>query len=212
MVKSSLAVGAVIGELQLLPLGAVEDDIQHLLGQEGDGDETSTSNNSSTSSNSTSGDQSYVDSAPASSVPMSGSQIQGTADSLINKYDTELVELITKDLDDVKDRILTKIINASYIHILKNSDIILNTIIQSLPNTIQANPNIRDLFPILLVQSMLASYEIIQQVIIDTYSEMVQEAKNEKKPVPEFEPQNQTFVNNFIIGLDKKLEDVINND
>ena len=177
-----------------------------------EGEESSTqaaSQSSASSSNGAGGPRYGVGSGP---VPLSGGEIDQEANSLINKFDKELMNEVTKDLPSIKDQILTKLVNASYVHALKSGDTMFNSIIGSLNNSVQVNQNLINIFPIILVQAMVSSFKIIASTVSMTYNDEKKEASESGESKVEFNPIKDTFLMNFIVNLKKNLEEKINLD
>ena len=177
-----------------------------------EGEESSTqaaSQSSASLSNGAGGPRYGVGSGP---VPLSGGEIDQEANSLINKFDKELMNEVTKDLPSIKDQILTKLVNASYVHALKSGDTMFNSIIGSLNNSVQVNQNLINIFPIILVQAMVSSFKIIASTVSMTYNDEKKEASESGESKVEFNPIKDTFLMNFIVNLKKNLEEKINLD
>ena len=119
---------------------------------------------------------------------------------------------VTKDLPSIKDQILTKLVNASYVHALKSGDTMFNSIIGSLNNSVQVNQNLINIFPIILVQAMVSSFKIIASTVSMTYNDEKKEASESGESKVEFNPIKDTFLMNFIVNLKKNLEEKINLD
>ena len=178
--------------------------------EEGEESSTQGASQSSTSSSDGAGASQYgVGSGP---VPLSGGQVDQEANSLINKFDKELMNEVTKDLPSIKDQILTKLVNASYVHALKSGDTMFNSIIGSLNNSVQVNQNLINIFPIILVQAMVSSFKIIASTVSMTYNDEKKKASETGESKVEFNPIKDTFLMNFIINLKKNLEEKINLD
>ena len=177
-----------------------------------EGEESSTqdaSQSSASSSNGTGGPRYGVGSGP---VPLSGGEIDQEANSLINKFNKELMNEVSKDLPSIKDQILTKLVNASYVHALKSGDTMFNSIIGSLNNSVQVNQNLIKIFPIILVQAMVGSFKIIASTVSTTYNDEKKKASESGESKVEFNPVKDTFLMNFIVNLKKNLEEKINLD
>jgi hypothetical protein len=179
--------------------------------KEGDDEQsTTTSSQSGSSAVSDSGQAKYgVGSGP---VPLSAGEINNEASSLTNKFNKELMNEVTKSIPDIKDQILTKMVNASYVHALKSGDVMLNSIIGSLNNSVQVNSNLINIFPIILVQAMVASFEIIATTINRTHNEEKTETNEGKKDDVKFDPTLDPFLMNFMKNLKENIEEKINLD
>ena len=178
--------------------------------EETDEQSTTTSSQSGSSAVGNSGQAKYgVGSGP---VPLSAGEINNEASSLTNKFNKELMNEVTKSIPDIKDQILTKMVNASYVHALKSGDVMLNSIIGSLNNSVQVNSNLINIFPIILVQAMVASFELIATTINRTHNEEKTETNEEKKDDVKFDPTLDPFLMNFMKNLKENIEEKINID
>ena len=180
--------------------------------EEKEGEESSTqgaSQSSTSSSDGAGGSQYGVGSGP---VPLSGGQVDQEASSLINKFDKELMNEVTKDLPSIKDQILTKLVNASYVHALKSGGTMFNSIIGSLNNSVQVNQNLINIFPIILVQAMVSSFKIIANTVTMTYNDEKKEAAESGESKVEFNPVKDTFLMNFMKNIKENIEEKMNLD
>jgi hypothetical protein len=143
---------------------------------------------------------------------LTGSEINQNSDELVTKYNDALFKLISKDLDTIKSQVLQRILNASYLHAMNNSSIVLESITESIGTVVQeiVNPDMNSGmnsgmmqydFPsfILLVQALHQSNKYLIDALTTTYMNQKQKASDEGKTDEViFDPTNSTFIVDFM--------------
>lgn len=127
-------------------------------------------------------------------------EIEQTAIQLHDGYSKTLIDMATKKLDKTTDLLSKKMVNASYVYMLKHSDSVLNSTLNSIESTIMGNANMKDMLPILVVQALFNSRNEVMSTIRDVYDE------NKKNGDKVFDPTKEDFVTNFIGKLVDKLK------
>ena len=139
------------------------------------------------------------------------------ADDLLVKYETNLLESLSKNIPTESDKILQKVLNASYVYATANGDTILKSITDTLRETILNDPimspngsgrgmsrGISIIISVIIIQSLFSAYKDVKQAILDVYNELVEQNENPEVP-PEFLPTTPEFVASFVGKLKENI-------
>jgi hypothetical protein len=163
---------------------------------------------------------------PSSDAPeMSAHAENQMADDLLVKYETKLLESLSKKIPDESDKILQKVLNASYVYATANGDTILKSITDTLRETILNDPIMspdgsgqgmsryasrqgvsRDIsitISVIIIQSLFSAYKDVKQAILDVYNEMVEQSDPDAPP--EFLPTSPEFITSFVGKLKENI-------
>ena len=163
---------------------------------------------------------------PSSDAPeMSAHAENQMADDLLVKYETKLLESLSKKIPDESDKILQKVLNASYVYATANGDTILKSITDTLRETILNDPIMspdgsgqgmsrygsrqgmsRDIsitISVIIIQSLFSAYKDVKQAILDVYNEMVEQSDPDAPP--EFLPTSPEFITSFVGKLKENV-------
>lgn len=149
---------------------------------------------------------SYLEKINLKKREMTGGEIEQNADELLKKFGNSLIENVTSDIPTISPQILQRMLNASYVHALKNGDQLLNSAQVALSETIKTTPLLMDIFPIILVQALYNSNKIISESIVNTLHKQNEDArkKGEKNTIP-FKPLDPNFIVIFMEILKKNV-------
>ena len=154
---------------------------------------------------------------PSSDAPeMSAHAENQMADDLLVKYETKLLESLSKKIPDESDKILQKVLNASYVYATANGDTILKSITDTLRETILNDPIMspdgsrqgmsRDIsitISVIIIQSLFSAYKDVKHAILEVYNEMVEQSDPDAPP--EFLPTSPGFITSFVGKLKEKV-------
>ena len=142
---------------------------------------------------------------------MTGGEIDQTADDLIVKFGSSLIENITTDIPTISPQILQRMLNASYIHAIKNGDQLVDSANNTLANTIKSTPLIRDIFPVILVQALYNSGKYVMESLAQTFQQQKKDARDKGKDDDfTFNPNDPNFVIIFMGKLKENISERIN--
>ena len=142
---------------------------------------------------------------------MTGGEIDQTADDLIVKFGSSLIENITTDIPTISPQILQRMLNASYIHAIKNGDQLVDSANNTLANTIKSTPLIRDIFPVILVQALYNSGKYVMESLAQTFQQQKKDARDKGgNDDITFKPTDPNFVIIFMGKLKENISERIN--
>ena len=142
---------------------------------------------------------------------MTGGEIDQTADDLIVKFGSSLIENITTDIPTISPQILQRMLNASYIHAIKNGDQLVDSANNTLANTIKSTPLLMDIFPVILVQALYNSGKYVMESLAQTFQQQKKDARDKGKDDDfTFNPNDPNFVIIFMGKLKENISERIN--
>ena len=142
---------------------------------------------------------------------MTGGEIDQTADDLIVKFGSSLIENITTDIPTISPQILQRMLNASYIHAIKNGDQLVDSANSTLANTIRTTPLLMDIFPVILVQALYNSGKYVMESLAQTFQQQKKDARDKGKDDDfTFNPNDPNFVIIFMGKLKENISSRIN--
>lgn len=142
---------------------------------------------------------------------MTGGEIDQNANDLIQKFGSSLIENITTDIPNISPQILQRMLNASYIHSIKNGDQLVDGANNALSNTIKTTPLLMDVFPIILVQALYNSGKYVMESLAQAFQQQKKDArdKGEKDDIT-FKPTSNGFIIIFMSKLKENISNRIN--
>lgn len=142
---------------------------------------------------------------------MTGGEIDQNANELIQKFGSSLIENITTDIPNISPQILQRMLNASYIHSIKNGDQLVDGANNALSNTIKTTPLLMDVFPIILVQALYNSGKYVMESLAQAFQQQKKDArdKGEKDDIT-FKPTSNGFIIIFMSKLKENISNRIN--
>ena len=142
---------------------------------------------------------------------MTGGQIDQNANELIQKFGSSLIENITTDIPNISPQILQRMLNASYIHSIKNGDQLVDGANSALSNTIKTTPLLMDVFPIILVQALYNSGKYVMESLAQAFQQQKKDArdKGENDDIT-FKPTSNDFIIIFMSKLKENISNRIN--
>lgn len=130
-----------------------------------------------------------------------------------NKFNKKLLELSTKTLDKNKEEVMEKILAAAWLHAKANNDVLLDSLNESIHNTITDNAILQEAAPIILTQALYMSSDYVSRAIRDAVEELKKDliASQELKYGEElkFDPTKSEFITTFMSILKLNLKKVI---
>ena len=150
------------------------------------------------------GDDTGTGQGTGSSVDFSDEKIRELNDDLINR--------LTKRIDETEDELLERLLNATYEYCTSNGKVILDNINTAIYDTISINNISKNTTEVIIVQAMYASSMDVQQCIERTYEEFrkTEIANGVNESSIKFVPTSPTFINNFLRHLKTRLGNLIN--
>lgn len=142
---------------------------------------------------------------------MTGGQIDQNANDLIQKFGSSLIENITTDIPNISPQILQRMLNASYVHSIKNGDQLVDGANSALSNTIKTTPLLMDVFPIILVQALYNSGKYVMESLAQAFQQQKKDArdKGENDDIT-FKPTSNGFIIIFMSKLKENISNRIN--
>lgn len=142
---------------------------------------------------------------------MTGGEIDQNANELIQKFGSSLIENITTDIPNISPQILQRMLNASYIHSIKNGDQLVDGANSALSNTIKTTPLLMDVFPIILVQALYNSGKYVMESLAQAFQQQKKDArdKGENDDIT-FKPTSNDFIVIFMSKLKENISNRIN--
>lgn len=142
---------------------------------------------------------------------MTGGEIDQNANDLIQKFGSSLIENITTDIPNISPQILQRMLNASYIHSIKNGDQLVDGANSALSNTIKTTPLLMDVFPIILVQALYNSGKYVMESLAEAFQQQKKDArdKGENDDIT-FKPTSNDFIIIFMSKLKENISNRIN--
>lgn len=142
---------------------------------------------------------------------MTGGEIDQNANDLIQKFGSSLIENITTDIPNISPQILQRMLNASYIHSIKNGDQLVDGANSALSNTIKTTPLLMDVFPIILVQALYNSGKYVMESLAQAFQQQKKDArdKGENDDIT-FKPTSNDFIIIFMSKLKENISNRIN--
>jgi hypothetical protein len=142
---------------------------------------------------------------------MTGGEIDQNANDLIQKFGSSLIENITTDIPNISPQILQRMLNASYIHSIKNGDQLVDGANSALSNTIKTTPLLMDVFPIILVQALYNSGKYVMESLAQAFQQQKKDArdKGENDDIT-FKPTSNGFIIIFMSKLKENISNRIN--
>lgn len=142
---------------------------------------------------------------------MTGGEIDQNANDLIQKFGSSLIENITTDIPNISPQILQRMLNASYIHSIKNGDKLVDGANSALSNTIKTTPLLMDVFPIILVQALYNSGKYVMESLAQAFQQQKKDArdKGENDDIT-FKPTSNDFIIIFMSKLKENISNRIN--
>lgn len=142
---------------------------------------------------------------------MTGGEIDQNANDLIQKFGSSLIENITTDIPNISPQILQRMLNASYVHSIKNGDQLVDGANSALSNTIKTTPLLMDVFPIILVQALYNSGKYVMESLAQAFQQQKKDArdKGENDDIT-FKPTSNGFIIIFMSKLKENISNRIN--
>lgn len=154
---------------------------------------------------------SFISGAKEKEKEMTGPEIEQNADELVEKFGSSLIEKITTDIPSISPQILQRMLNASYIHAIKNGDQLVDSAINTLARTITTTPLLRDIFPVILVQSLFNSGKYVMESIATSFQQQKKDAQDKGgNDDITFKPTDSNFVIIFMGKLKENISKQIN--
>jgi len=142
---------------------------------------------------------------------MTGGQIDQNANDLIQKFGSSLIENITTDIPNISPQILQRMLNASYIHSIKNGDQLVDGANSALSNTIKTTPLLMDVFPIILVQALYNSGKYVMESLAQAFQQQKKDARDKgENDDLTFKPTSNDFIIIFMSKLKENISNRIN--
>ena len=142
---------------------------------------------------------------------MTGGEIDQNANELIQKFGSSLIENITTDIPNISPQILQRMLNASYIHSIKNGDQLVDGANSALSNTIKTTPLLMDVFPIILVQALYNSGKYVMESLAQAFQQQKKDARDKgENDDLTFKPTSNGFIIIFMSKLKENISNRIN--
>lgn len=142
---------------------------------------------------------------------MTGGEIDQNANDLIQKFGSSLIENITTDIPNISPQILQRMLNASYIHSIKNGDQLVDGANSALSNTIKTTPLLMDVFPIVLVQALYNSGKYVMESLAQAFQQQKKDARDKgENDDLTFKPTSNDFIIIFMSKLKENISNRIN--
>jgi hypothetical protein len=138
-------------------------------------------------------------------VPATATEIEENTNELYEKYNKALIDMATKKLDETSGDIAKKMMNASYIYMMKNGTHILDTTLNSIESSIAKTNLPQNVLPILVVQSLYQARNFVVKALMDAEEKRKEEPKEESKS-DKFEQPDESFVADFMDALIEKIK------
>lgn len=138
---------------------------------------------------------------------MSGDEIEQNANEMIAKFGPSLFESVTNDIPSISPQILQKMLSASHVHTIKTSDVIVNSAIDALSNTIKTTPMLMDIFPIILVQALYNSGDDVLEALAQALQQQKKDVsdKGDDPSKVTFNPLDPGYMTLFMEKLKERL-------
>ena len=133
------------------------------------------------------------------------------SDGDYKQYSEELINRLSKKMDEVELELLERLLNASYKYAMDNGNVILDSIIKSMTDIVRSNNNIKQSSKIIIVQALYAGANQIHTAIEKTYDEgRKKHVANKTAGTFNFDPRTEEFIESFMTKLSSNISMVIN--
>ena len=152
------------------------------------------------------------DAEDAEDATNNGSNGEGENDPIYTEYNKELINRLSKKIDETEEELLERMLNAAYIHITNNGDVILKSINNALYNIIKIDPIIKESTKIIIVQAMYAASTHVHRAIENAFDEYRDKETASGTPTNQiiFNPTTPAFINSFMQQFTIIVKGVIN--
>lgn len=132
-------------------------------------------------------------------------------DELYKEYNEEIINRLSKRLDETEEDILERVLNAAYKYSIDNGSEILDNINKAIYDTIRLNSIASETTNVIIIQSLYASSMDVQDAIEKSYDDFRKEemATGAKGKII-FNPKTTSFIDKFLQHLTIRIKNVIN--
>jgi len=139
--------------------------------------------------------------AAGAPVDSTATELEENTNELYEKYNKALIDMATKKLDETSGDIAKKMMNASYVYMMKNGTHILDTTLNSIESSIAKTNLPQNVLPVLVVQSLYQARNFVVKALMYAEEKRKEESKSDK-----FEQPDEPFVADFMDALIEKIK------
>ena len=118
----------------------------------------------------------------------------------LREYNNALLNEMKKNIQEVGEQMTSKMIDALYVSVKSNADIIVNHIVTSVGKSIEKDEMLKNTGPVIILQALRASSTDIDKAIISTFDEI-----RAKDPEAAFVPIQSSFITTYMRHLKLRL-------
>lgn len=118
----------------------------------------------------------------------------------LREYNNALLDEMKKSIQEVREQMTSKMIDALFVSVKSNADMIVHHIVTSVSKTIEKDEMIKNVGPVIILQAMRASSTDIDKALISTFDEI-----RAKDPESTFDPIQSSFITTYMQHLKLRL-------
>lgn len=118
----------------------------------------------------------------------------------LREYNNALLDEMKKNVQEVGEQMTSKMIDAIYVSVKSNADIIVRHIVSSVGKSIEKDEMFKSAGPVIILQALRASSTDVDKALISTFDET-----RAKDPEAVFVPIQSSFINTYMKHLKLRL-------